>query len=169
MTRIDFRDAITLSGVMPMLAGFDPHIVGTPPLGIDLPDSDIAIVCEVHDLGGFSQLLDEAFEQMPVFSLRRRADLNAVVCGFTAHGWAFEIFGQTMPVARQHGWRHFLIEQRLLAMGGETLREAVMALRRTGLKTEPAFARLLGLDGDPYVALLRLEGQDDAALRALLP
>ena len=36
-----------------------------------------------------------------------------------------------------------------------------------GLKTELAFARLLGLDGDPHQALLALENHTDDQLRTL--
>lgn len=84
------------------------------------------------------------------------------------HGWPFEIFAATEPVAAQAGWRHFLVERRLLDLGGMRLRDAVMALRREGLKTEPAFARALGIGDDPYAALLALEAADDAGLVTVL-
>ena len=43
-----------------------------------------------------------------------------------------------------------------------------MKLRRTGLKTEPAFAAALRLKGDPYMGLLDLADCDDAALSRLI-
>jgi hypothetical protein len=44
----------------------------------------------------------------------------------------------------------------------------VLALRREGAKTEPAFASLLGLAGDPYAAMLELHDRPEAVLTALL-
>lgn len=61
-----------------------------------------------------------------------------------------------------------VIEGQLLVIGGAALRERVLALKRNGLKTEPAFARVLGLAGDPYEALLGLEALPPEQLRALL-
>jgi hypothetical protein len=62
-----------------------------------------------------------------------------------------------------------IIEGRLLCLGASvSLRERVVALRQAGLKTEPAFAKLLALAGDPYAALLELESQSAAQLTALL-
>ena len=40
------------------------------------------------------------------------------------------------------------VERRLLALGGAPLRHAVMARRRQGARTEPAFAGSLRLEGD---------------------
>ena len=45
---------------------------------------------------------------------------------------------------------------------------AVMKWRRTGLKTEPAFAAALRLKGDPYRRLLDLAESDDAELSRLI-
>ena len=49
-----------------------------------------------------------------------------------------------------------VIEGRLLDLAGESFRHNVIELEQSGLKTEPAFARLLGLNGDPYEALGRV-------------
>ena len=79
-----------------------------------------------------------------------------------------EVFGQPLPIDRQRGYRHLLVEARLLALGGAPLRHAVSTLRRGGLKTEPAFARALELDGDPYERLWTLSWREDDDLRAVL-
>lgn len=63
--------------------------------------------------------------------------------------------------------RHFYIERRLLTLEPR-LRAIVTDLKRTGVKTEPAFAQVLALKGDPYEALLPLELISDLELRALL-
>lgn len=169
MSRVPHDVALQRTDVMALLAPYDPHVAGTPPLGLDLTDSDIDIVCEVRDFDAFATLLTEHFGDRPDFAVHARPDLDAMIVRFRAWDWPFEIFGQALPVAQQHGWRHFCVERRLLDLGGPALAQAIMALRHRGLKTEPAFATLLGLTGNPYAALLELEGQDDAALRALLP
>ncbi|MFC3441632.1 DUF4269 domain-containing protein [Sphingobium rhizovicinum] len=165
MTRPSYAQALARSDALARLALFDPHVVGTPPLGIDLPASDIDIVCEAPDLPAFAAHLRAAFCDEADFALHERPDLDAVIASFTAHGWPFEIFGQNRPIARQDGWRHFQIEERLLRIGGTRLRAAIVDLRHSGLKTEPAFASLLGLAGDPYAALLELDSESDACLR----
>jgi hypothetical protein len=73
-----------------------------------------------------------------------------------------------LPVLEQHGWKHFLIEQRLLSLGGNAFRGAIMNYRRNGTKTEPAFSAALGLTGDPYQALLKIGLLSDAAITKLL-
>jgi hypothetical protein len=47
-----------------------------------------------------------------------------------------------------------ITEFRILQLRGEEFRHDIIALKKSGLKTEPAFASLLGLSGDPYEALL---------------
>lgn len=78
-------------------------------------------------------------------------------------GWEIELFCQKIATDHQWGVRHFRVQARLLALGPD-LKEAVMRLKREGLKTEPAFAKVLLLSGDPYVALLELESLGDAQL-----
>ncbi len=63
--------------------------------------------------------------------------------------------------------RHFQIERRLLALFGVDFQSRVVALKRQGIKTEPAFAALLKLPGDPYEALLTLGAWTDDRLQML--
>ena len=169
MIKPSYLEAVDRSGVLGTLTAFGPRVAGTPPLGFDLPGSDIDILCHAPDLHTFAAVLWTAFSDYPDFSMRQWVDAErSVIASFEAEGWQFEIFGQARPVAEQQGWRHFLVEQRLLAIGGPWLRTAVMAKRREGAKTEPAFAAALDLQGDPYQALLELEHWPDRALGELI-
>ncbi len=169
MARPDCLKAIRKSRVLEVLAGFDPHVAGTLPLGLDLPTSDVDILCHCPDAAVFAGTLWDIFRDADGFSIRQWVgDGHAIVAGFEMHGWPFEIFGQAVAVTEQDGWRHFLVERRLLAMGGEGFRSAIMRARRSGAKTEPAFAVVLGLAGDPYRALLDLEVLSDDALATIV-
>jgi hypothetical protein len=169
MERPDYREALRRSEIMTALADFDPHVAGTLPLGLDLPSSDIDVLCCAFDPDAFAAVLWAAFSGEANFSIRRRIEADRpVIASFTAHGWMFQVFGQAMPVCEQNGWRHLRVEQRLLDLGGPAFRAAVMRERSGGMKTEPAFAAVLRLKGDPYRALLDLEGCADESLIRLL-
>jgi hypothetical protein len=49
-----------------------------------------------------------------------------------------------------------LAEAHLLAGAGPEAKEAVRALKRAGMKTEPAFAQVFGLTGGAYEALYKI-------------
>jgi hypothetical protein len=165
MDRPDYDEALRRSGVMNTLAEFDPRLAGTLPLGLDLPLSDLDILCHAADPGAFAAVLWAAFRNASSFSLRQQiAGDRPVIASFNAHGWPFQVFGQARPVNEQDGWRHFLIERRLLELGGQRFRAAVRRERQRGVKTEPAFAAALRLEGDPFFALLDLERRDDTSL-----
>lgn len=50
-----------------------------------------------------------------------------------------------------------IVEKKILDLKGENFRKRVIELKRKGLKTEPALAELLGLEGNPYEGLLNLD------------
>ena len=164
--RPPYTQAIEESGVLVVLAAFDPHVAGTPPLGIATPTSDIDILCACDDDGSaFTDAVVAAFAAAPGFTIAQwRTGRRAIVARFHCCAWEIEIFAEATPVGQQAGWRHFLVERRLLQLAGEPLREAIVAAKRSGRKTEPAFAAALQLAGDPYEALLGLEAQGDAEL-----
>ena len=91
-----------------------------------------------------------------------------MVGSFEVAGWRIELYGEAIPVEQQRAWRHFTVERRLHSLAGEGLTAAILALRQQGMKTEPAFAVALKLQGVPYLALLDLNEQDDATLVAVL-
>lgn len=164
-----YETALAASEVLGRLRRFDARLVGTLPLDLAVPGSDIDIVCHAPDALAFSAALWSGFRAGRDFSLHQwRGGMRAVVARFRLLGWPFEIFGAPVPVEAQAGWRHFEVERRLLALGGAPFRAEVRAARRLGLKTEPAFAAVLGLCGDPYAALLDLFAADDGILAGLL-
>ena len=166
--RPDYSWVIQTLQVLEHLANYTPAVIGTPPLGIAIADSDIDIACHAEDLDVFAAHLTAVFGRLPAFEITRLdvRDVPSLICGFTFAGWQVEIFGQDVPVAAQYGVRHLAIERRLLALLGFGFKARVVALKQAGLKTEPAFARLLGLDGDPYEALLAVETWPDERVLA---
>lgn len=169
MTRTGYLEAVDRTRLMTILAQYDPHLAGTPPLGLDLPTSDVDVLCCARDYVAFATTLWNAYGNEADFSLRQWTTQGRPVIGsFTAHDWRFEIFGHSKAVRRQPGWRHFVVERRLLALAGAEFQKAVIEKRVSGIKTEPAFALLLGLRGNPYRAVLDLESHSDRQLALLL-
>jgi Domain of unknown function (DUF4269) len=167
--RRSYEDALAGCGVLEVLTPFDPRVAGTPPLGLDLPGSDIDVLCFAPDVRTFTDTVWHAFSDEPAFIAKQWVDPpRPVVASFEAAGWRIQLYGEAIPVEQQRGWRHFAVERRLLALGGHGFRAAVLALRQRGMKTEPAFAAVLGLGGDPYVALLDLGEQGDQPLISVL-
>lgn len=154
---------------MRALRRYDPHLVGTLPLGLGVAGSDIDIVCQADDTAAFALDALALFGEADGFAMWQwlRAK-RSVVVSFVAEQWPFEIFASPQPVRDQPAWRHFDVEQRLLAIGGARLRNAVMAARREGLKTEAAFASVLKLVGDPFAVICDLQAEPDAVLQQRL-
>jgi hypothetical protein len=154
--------------LLPRLRAYDPVLVGTFPLDVAVPGSDLDIICEVTEAAAFRLALAE-FAAYPGYTVRQAQTVEpALVASFELEGLAVEVFGQGLPTAQQNGYRHLVVEARLLAVGGASLKQQVLALKASGVKTEPAFAQLLGLPGNPYQALLALEACEDAALAEMV-
>jgi len=164
----DAYRALQTLDVFRVLQDYTPLLVGTIPLDIDVEQSDLDIICEAHNLSRFQHDTIKAFGRQAHFQVHEtwKDDLPAVVASFTAAGFPIEIFGQPRPVIDQNGYRHMVVEARLLALGGEEARVRIRELKRAGLKTEPAFARYFQLAGNPYQVLLYLAQLSDEALAA---
>ncbi len=160
---------ISASGVLEELTGFDPAVAGSWPVGLARPDADIDVICHARALEVLAQRCRQAFGDRSNFS-EEMAPLEppAYLCRFTIRTLRFEVFGQELPVERQNAYRHMVVERRLLHLAGPSLKEQVMRAKDSGLTTEEAFARVMSLNGDPYLALLLLELLDDKKLRRLI-
>jgi len=150
---------LTKHDIMSSLSVFEPILVGTIPINVDTDCSDIDIICYVCDIKQFSETLRKLFQRKDGFKLSgyQKQGTNAVVGSFRVEGFVIEVFGQNIPTRQQLAYRHMLIEHRLLMQKGEGFRHKVIELKRKGIKTEPAFAILLDLNGDPYAELLNYE------------
>jgi hypothetical protein len=140
-----------------VLGDYAPLLAGTIPLDIDIEQSDLDIICEVHELAAFESAAQDAFGAHDDFRIERTIVKGkpTVFARFAFDSFPIEIFGQPRPVVEQNAYRHMVIETRLLTIGGEDARREIRLLKLEGLKTEPAFARYFKLEGDPYEALLQ--------------
>ncbi|MFE4712918.1 DUF4269 domain-containing protein [Paenibacillus sp. NPDC056722] len=155
--------------VMNLLNNYHPVLVGTIPLGIQVEGSDLDIICEVHDLEAFAAQVGLHFGEMDKFSCESRivAGIPRIKINFTVEGWLVELFGQPRSSREQNGYIHMVVEARVLNILGASFRRQVIELKRQEVKTEPAFARLLQLEGDPYQAMLELYKLPEMELEAL--
>jgi hypothetical protein len=162
--------ALRYVGIESILVDFDPLLVGTLPLNIDIESSDLDILLEIPDEFQYAQVLFPYFAEYKNFHYRRKIirGETAWITNFYAHGFEFELFAQRKPTTQQTAYHHLLVENRLLEIAGETAREAIRKLKQGGLKTEPAFAQYFDFQNDdPYEALLRASELDYETLREL--
>ncbi|GAB3929419.1 DUF4269 domain-containing protein [Mucilaginibacter myungsuensis] len=145
--------------ILESLKQYDPIVVGTFPLDIQVATSDIDILSQANDLEQLAQQMTDAFGKEDEFKINRVAALAgpAIVASFKIAGQEFELFGQDVPSDLQMGYLHMVKEYEILQKFGEKFKQQVIALKASGIKTEPAFCQLLDIDGDPYLNLLKYE------------
>jgi len=148
---------LTSHQLLEKLRPFDPLVVGTIPINIDIANSDIDIICFFSDQQDFIKTVTSHFKDEKGFIVTEKRENTTVIANFWMDTFEIEIFGQTIPTRQQFAYRHLLIEHALLQERGEAFRQQIIALKQQGYKTEPAFAIALGLTGDPYTELLNFE------------
>ncbi|QXP54257.1 DUF4269 domain-containing protein [Cellulophaga sp. HaHa_2_1] len=145
--------------VLEKLKKYHPILTGTIPIEIDVPESDLDIICECQNHSEFKAYLLDQFSQKKDFKLYsiEQNGIESTIAEFKTDNFLFEIFGQNIPTERQDAYRHMIIERNILEEKGFEFKQKVKDLKSSGIKTEPAFAKLLGLKGNPYAELLKLE------------
>ena len=169
------RSAHTLltAGVWDELAAqcADMALVSTLAIGLDRPGSDLDILCQHPDPAAFAATFaDQGWQASAkgdnIWLLERvfpcAADSG---CDNRIASWPLELYVTPAPIETLNGWRHLTLMAALLERFGDAFYRDVLRLRlEEGLKGEAAMCRLLGLAGDPYEALLTLEGRNLAEL-----
>lgn len=156
------------ANVFRILKEYSPILVGTIPLEIDIEKSDLDIICEVHNFYEFEKLTKNSFQKYKNFNINKIKENPAIVANFFIKEFEIEIYGQAAPTKEQYGYRHMIIEDKILKLGGNKLKKEIINLKRNGMKTEPAFAKYLNLNGNPYEELLKLENMSNKDIELLL-
>lgn len=169
--------ALLTAGVWDALAAqcADMALVSTLAIGLDRPGSDLDILCQHPDPAAFAATFAEQGWQASakgdnVWLLERTFPCLDQSCADTGSDksdacWPLELYVTPAPIETLNGWRHLTLMAALLERFGDAFYRDVLRLRlEDGLKGEAAMCRLLGLAGDPYEALLTLEGRNLAEL-----
>jgi Domain of unknown function (DUF4269) len=148
---------LTSYSVFENLQGFDPLVVGTIPLNIDTEKSDLDIICYWKSKNLFIETLIENFAHHSAFLLTEKKIMNqeTILATFQIDDFEIEIFGQNRPTKQQEGYRHMMIEHKILSSNDEAFRQKIIQLKKQGSTTEQAFAKQLNLTGEPYEELLK--------------
>ncbi|WP_270694069.1 MULTISPECIES: DUF4269 domain-containing protein [unclassified Aeromonas] len=169
--------ALLTAGVWDALAAqcADMALVSTLAIGLDRPGSDLDILCQHPDPAAFAATFAEQGWQASakgdnIWLLERTfpcLDQNSddSGCDNRIASWPLELYVTPTPIETLNGWRHLTLMATLLQRFGDAFYREVLRLRlEQGLKGEAAMCQLLGLAGDPYTALLTLEGRNLAEL-----
>ena len=154
-------DVLVKHHIFEKLKDFSPILAGTIPIEIDIEGSDLDIICEVDlrfeedflDIIMFSKLIPVEVDvevEYPILNGEKCITLN-----FILEDFPIEIFGQNKPSVEQNAYRHMIAEYKILKEKGEDFKQKIIELKKKGIKTEPSFGMLLGLE-NPYEDLLKM-------------
>ena len=161
--------AVSKSQVMELLSAYHPEVVSTILVGLDIDGSDIDIVCCYGSAAAKDNYIHDVEAKLSAqrdYQLKVRE--NHVKTEFLLDGFRFDIYASVSPVERQNAYRHFKVMKRLCQLGGKAFQDSIRIRKEQGLKTEPAIADFLELQGDPYDAVLSLESMSNSQLGKLI-
>jgi uncharacterized protein len=147
-----------------------PFIAGTIPLAIDGPGADVDFLVTFADPKEFIEICKHDFSSLPEFEVYSKEinDLQYSLCRFDYRGVPVELFCSSLSTFKQNAFLHFQVEEKLLKYGPANWTEEVLNLKSLGVKTEPAFAKLLKSDTDGYKLLLDLQKKPISELRSII-
>lgn len=146
---------LSVHQLLSKLYPFQPIVVGSLPIGVDIPGSALKISCSCQNRSKLKQVLAAEFSQYTDFLLSEKSD--KIKASYYIDGLKVEVLGHSLPTHQQLAYRLLLIENYLLRTYGEPLQEQVIAFKLQGMSTETAFARAMGLLGNSHLALLCFE------------
>jgi len=146
--------------VFEKLKPYSPVLAGTIPIEIDVENSDLDIICEVNLKFEEDFLNDISMSRLVPGDTDVKVENiiidgeKSIVLNFMLEEFPIEIFGQNKPSLEQNAYLHMLAEYKILKEKGEDFKYKIIELKKQGIKTEPAFGLLMGLD-NPYEDLLK--------------
>lgn len=147
-------------GIMEYLKSYNPLLTGTIPIEIDIEGSDLDIVCSVRGFDEFEKKVRDRYGELDGYRARRLED--SIVINFYCEKMEIELYGNRKPSDMQNAYLHMLVEGKLLGMGGESFRKEIIELKKSGIKTEPAFCKILKIEGNYYEKMLDEESMIEA-------
>ncbi|WP_374464790.1 DUF4269 domain-containing protein [Chryseobacterium sp.] len=144
------------------LKAYSPILAGTLPIEIDIEGSDLDLIFEVDLRFGEDFLDDLMFSRFIPNDVETKVEypiINGEKCitlNFMLDEFPIEIFGQNKPTTEQNAYLHMIAEYKILKEKGEEFKQKIIELKKQGIKTEPAFGLLLGLE-NPYEDLLKFK------------
>lgn len=153
-------EVLTEYRIFEKLKKYSPILAGTIPIEIDIEGSDLDIICKV-DLQFEEDFLDDLmFRKLIPDDMEVNVEYpvvdgeKCIVLNFMLEEFPVEIFGQNKPTIEQNAYRHMIAEYKILQTEEEDFKQKIIELKNKGIKTEPAFGMLLGLE-NPYEDLLK--------------
>lgn len=153
-------EVLTQYRVFKILKRYSPVLAGTFPIGIDIEGSDLDIICRLDpdcDGGLLKDMMRTIIPADTALTIGN-GSINGekfMAIQFMLEEFQVEIFGQDKPVTEQNAYRHMVAEHKILMEKGNDFKQEIINLKKRGIKTEPAFGMLLGLE-NPYEDLLTL-------------
>lgn len=145
---------ITKYHLFEILNEYKPILVGTIPINIDLDESDADIILQTNNLKNLYQLLLQNFSKYDQFQLRI-SDSKVLTSSFVLDETRIEIYATDIDTKKQNGYLHMIKEYEILQARDDSFKMEIIKLKKQGIKTEPAFCKLLNISGNPYVELLK--------------
>lgn len=145
--------------ILEKLDTYKPIVVGTIPIEINIENSDIDIIGETSNFEKAANHLSKNFSHHIEFKIDQLTNNNetCLTCNFRIDTFEIEIYLENKNPTEQNAYRHMLIEAKLLEKFDESFKNKIIELKKNGYKTEPTFAKVLELKGNPYLALLEYE------------
>ncbi len=149
-------NVLNSSKILIIVQNYQPIVVGTIPIEIDIETSDVDIILKSDDFSETYKVLTESFSNYKNFKIDISTN-NVILCNFELDNFLFEIYVSTIETTKQNAYLHMIKEYEILQIENNSFKNRIIQLKKEGIKTEPAFCKLLNIEGNPYIELLNYQ------------